>query len=841
MTVVSLRLHFYRPSGVDRVAIVRLVPSTAGNTVEVSRGKDRRSLGDAAVHGPYAWSDAEAAVAREVGALKDDGFLRAGLGLLLTTLEGKSKRKRALAARRLGWMREAAAVEPLLAAGLKATDDTPAIVDALGEIGDTRAIAFCRTVAAKKLLSRRRSGVEALRRLDDASGLADAKNVALARLPSTVRDALAECNEGDLSASNVKPLADVVLLVPIKDRGLAIDTLYEIGSPLCVAAACEAMIRDQIDATHMWRYAKSVFKRAMLRHDVRTFGWLAHGIEVGTRVSKGTTATVKSGLDGEMRETRVFGRATQAYMQRATWRYLRQLAKHRPTWYAYAAAETLVHYSHSDAIDPKGRYGAYSRAYLLHRILWGASDRYELITRRMRFRLKAGASAEPPTGLREEAFPELWDLVPHLYLRVLGGARLPVVHEFALASLRRAHMQVVKDGTHAEIVALVAAEYPPTAELGLEELRRRFDPTAPDWDLLLTLLRDTRVFVRAVGHEWLECSAKVWTSDATRVAALLGVDDPTTRAEVARHVVTALRTATPDARRALASAMLGVLRGPESSEDAHAAHAQIAAALATEVAALATTDDLIALLAQGSVHAKTVAARALATKDGAATALGVEQLVAMAGHELVALREASHALFRAMIDAIRADPSPLYAMLESQWTDTRAFAIDLLRTELDTNALTPEALIGLCDSNRADVQDLGKQLVGRRLQELDPQDLIKRLSQHPHRNMRRWTVDLTVKHLRDGFVPLAACEELFRTVLLDVVPDRAAKRAVVAFLAERGTRDERQAEVASRLLSELVRSKTKDEYERALAALARIKIAFPGVDAAVVLREEART
>lgn len=832
-----MNLHLYRPSGADRVAIVAVLPSSSGDgqLVQVARGKTRKTLGDAKVYGPLAPAEVEQVVAREVTALKGEGFLRAGLGVLLTTLEGKSKRRRALAARRLGWMRETAAVEALLAAALKASDDLPSIVDALGEIGDERAIAFVRTIAAKKLLSRRRSGVEALRKLNDATGLADAKNLALARLPASVRDALASRDESDGSRANVAPFVDVLVEVPVKDRGLAIDSLYEIGSPLCVGAACEAMVKGQIDAPHMWRYAKSVFKRSMLRHDVTTFGWLAHGIEVGARVSKGTTAEVKSGYDGETRTTRIFGRRTQAYMERAAWRYMRMLAKHRPSWYPYAAAETLVHYTHDDEIEPRGRYGAYAGAYLLHRILWGSSERYELVTRKMRFRLAQGASVEPPTGAREEAYPALWDAQPRLYLRVLGGAQLPVVHEFALAAVRRAHMDVVRAATHGEIVAMIAAPYPPTVELGLDELRRRFDPEKPDWDLLLTLLGDARSFVRALGVEWLERTTRAWASDPARVVALLAIDDATTRAAVARHVLAALSGAATDTRLAFAQALLAVLRGPEPTEGAHDGHAQIAQALAAEIASLASTADLLSLLAAGSLSAKSVAAHALAEKAGAAEALGVTQLEAMAAHELVALRAASHRLFRQILDSLRRDPSPLYALLESPWDDTRRFAIDLFRTSIETSALTPEALIGFCDSNRVDVQDLGRDLVTRHFAELDPQDLIKRLSQHPHRNVRRWAVELTVKHLKDGYVPLAGLEELFRTVLLDVSPDRDAKRAVLAFLAARGLCDERQAEVACRLLGELVRSKTKDDFERALAALAKIKVAFPSVDAAVVL------
>jgi hypothetical protein len=655
-----------------------------------------------------------------------------------------------------------------------------------------------------------------------------------------VRDALAGRDENDWSPANVDPLVAIVNQVTPKDRGLAIDTLYEIGSVLCVNAARHALTQNAIDAPHMWRYAKSVLKRAMLRHDVVTFGWLAHGVEHVGRTSKGTTATVKSGYDGEMRETKIFGRRTQDYVRRACGRYLKMLGRHRPSWYAYAAAETIVHYTSEDEDDPSLGYGSYARCYFLHRVLYGSSKRYAFVARRMRFRIKGSKAANVPSGVREEAFPDLWDATPRAYVRLLSGAKLVVVHEFAIEAVRRAHMDAVREATHAEIVGFVGAPYPPTVDLGLEELRRRFNPNDPDWSLLTTLIADKRPNVRDLGLEWLGATARMWATDAARVMQFLSMGDATTREAVAGHVVPALRDATPEARRAIAAALLEALRGKETEEGAHAAHAQIAAALAAEIGAAVPLHELLVLLLDGSDAAKGVAARAIATKPGAAEAFGVDQLVAMSVHELVAIREAARGLLRQITPTLKRDPSTVYTLLECEWADTRTFAIDFFKSEVDVTSLPTEAIVGLCDSNRVDVQDLGKHLIERRMESLDPQDLIKKLSQHPHRNMRKWVSGLIVKHLKAGLIPLAGLEEFFRTVLLDTNPDRAMKHAIVGFLAERGLADERQAEIAGRLLGEFVRSKTKDDLERAIIALTKIKMAYPSVDASISVRGEGK-
>ena len=126
------------------------------------------------------------------------------------------------------------------------------------------------------------------------------------------------------------------------------------------SSALAALEKSAFDQPHLWRYAKSVHKRSMLRRDFVTFGLLAHAIEARARTSPGTQAKVKSGYDGEEKKMRIFGRATQNYLRRATWRYLRRLARYAPKSYAHAAAEVILRYGPEDLAEPKGRFGALS-------------------------------------------------------------------------------------------------------------------------------------------------------------------------------------------------------------------------------------------------------------------------------------------------------------------------------------------------------------------------------------------------------------------------------------------------------------------------------------------------
>lgn len=824
-------VRLFRAHGTDRVAFVSTLPSSsgAGKMVQVARGPKRKSVVPK-LFGPLEDAQAEEVFQRELDALLAEGFVYSGLGVLLSALDSKKRRKRTLAALRLGWMRQKAAVEPLLELAKKANEELPTLVDTLGELGDARAIVVARAAAERKLLSRRRSGVEALWKLGDAEGLADARNRALERLPPSVREALQNADVSTESAAAVAALHAVVAAVPVKDRGLAIDTLYELRTPLTVSAVRSLVKTEAIEKPHLWRYAKSVLKRSMSRFDFVTFGLLAHRIEALRKTAKGTVATLKSGLDGETKQMRVFGKKTQLYVIRSLWRYLVRLARYRPLWYAHAASEVLVHYRAEDERKPSGLSGRYASLYLFSKIVFGASTRFQVDHRRLKMLFKSSKHAAPPAGAREEACPEQWDAAPEAYVRVLAGATLPLVHEMGLRAVR-ANPKLLENASNASVVAMVGAPYEATVELAVGELRRRFDPASPDVELLRLLVADARQKVRAVGLEWLEASRDVWVRDAALVMELLSSEDPAARSAVAEHAVFALDGAGADARRSIAKAIYRWLLGKEPIEGAHDAHGRIGQVLSVEIAELARIDELVALLAHGSPAARNVAVGALARKPDAATLLGTARLVMLASDENGGVRAAAQAMLEAMLPELTKDPSPLFSLLEVPFEDARRFAKEMLSKRIDLGVLSFDALLGLADSNLKEAQDLGKELILARLEALPADKLIAALTQHPHRNIQRFALDLVVRRLQQGFVRLTALEEFFRGILLDANPDRAMKRTLIDFLGQRGLADEHQAAVAAKLLAEVAKSRTRYESERAIVAVAKIKVAFPHVDA----------
>jgi hypothetical protein len=834
-------IHLFRVSGDDRLAIVSVEPAGPGAwMLRVARGKVRGKLTGGTVYGPYLAASLRPLYEELLAKLEAEGFVRAGRQDTLLALTSSRAAERARAALRLGWRRDRDAVGPLIAALAVAKRDAPAIVDALGMIGDTSALEAVRPFAERQLLSRRRSGVEALRNLGDVEGLAQARQRGLERLPTTVVAALGQLDEHDVRKENLQPLLDALKALDTKERALSADVLYEADTPVAVAAAKRALQSIPLEKPHAWRYAKSVYKRAMLRHDAAMVGWLSHAIEQRARVSTGTKAVLKSGLDGESREMPVFSKKTQGYVRRLGWRYLTRLARWRPDRYADVAAEVLVHYGPEDLRAPKGRLGRFAECYLLARILFGGGTRYAFDSRRLRARYASAAAAkEPPSHVREEAHPELWDARPRAYLRIASAARLPEVLDFAARGLAR-HPDAVKDAGSKVLLGLLGAGHAGLVAVGLAELERRFEPHKPDVALLRRLLSSEHEPARVAGTRLARECAAWWAVRGRALVELLLAAPGAQGAELASAAAAVLSERDAAVRMGVAEKVLAALRAPEPSEGAHAPLAELARlALLADLDAMLDTKDVIDLVDASSTPVRALAGALLARRPEAFALVGLERLRAWCESELVGVRRAGHALLRGGESALREDPAPLFALAESRWDDTRAAALGVLRDAVGFERLGLEGVIALCDASPPDVRALGRELVVRGFDDaLDPQEVLFKLVEHPARDMRRFALTLIEAHLKPGFVPLARIDGFVKAVLLDLSPDREVKRRLIRFLEARGLSDERQAEVVIALLDAVVRTKTIHDFERVIGALTNVHLAFPAIRSIVRLNEE---
>lgn len=822
--------RLYHPTRPDRLAMVSVEPASQAGSflVQVARGPSRAQLVDTRLFGPYVVEEAIEALRVVLEGLLSEGYVEAGAAARLEDLASERAKTRAHAALNAGWRQERHAVEALLSLASKPREDIASVVEALGRIGDPRAIPVIRSEAGRKLLSRRRAGVEALRMLGDAEGLADARNQALSRLPAPVQGVLQSLDDTDVSAAPA--LVAVVLAQPVADQGVVLDTLYEMGTPLSTAAACQGLLAVDLPRPRIWRYAKSVLKRAMLRLDGATVGVLLHRIELLSRQNTGSTATLKSGYDGQKRKVRVFSRRTVDYLRRSVWRWLVRVARHVPASYASVAAWLLVPYGDEDDVIPGHRVPRTGKSYVFHRILMHRSPRFVYDARRTCFRWRSSVAEAAPPGAREEAFPELWDAAPRAYLTLLSRARHGHAVQMAVEALER-HPTLIEQATEDELAAMLGQRFDALVRRATEELRRRFDPDAPDFALIEALLASEHDSAKSLGLLLLRDAAHVWTRDPVRVVAFLGMKSDVGREAAARLVVAGAGSLSPAVRRDLAARVVQAVTTGESAEGAHAGFVEVARVLHAEIAALVGVETALSLLVLDSDAAAAVAEIVLASMPDPLRTLGTHAVLDLASSPRASRR-------RVVLSVLAKEPSPDFSVLlqlaDVDWEDVRKAASRRLM-QVDVSGFDLAAWMGLLDSTREEVQEAARDLLRRNLERVDTHEVLSRLAQHPSPSMRGFVVDLAVSHLRPGFVRLAKMEPLFRAVLFDVRPDRKLRARVLDFLVERGLCDGAQADLAASVLGDVVRSVTHDVRERALEGLVRLQLAYPEVTSPVHL------
>lgn len=814
-----------------RLAVVSVQPAADGRVhVVVARGASRHALTDSAMYGPFAASEAVVRCDDIVEGLRRDGYLPGGVAAMVDTVRSsKSPKARAHAAERLGWRRERAAVSALVERAQQPKDDVTSVVTALGRIGmaSEAAVDVVRAEAARKLLSRRRAGAEALRLLGNTPGVTEGQARARERLVDV----------GVMASSSAAELVLRLASLPKKDQGPAAEALYDLGTDVAVEAVQRHLETAPLTQPGFWRFAKSILKRAMVRHDGATFGLLMARIErLGRTAKGGTVSSLKSGLDGESRPTRVFSQRTADWLRRAAWRHLTRVARYRPEDFTRLATDVLLQARNSDDVAPRHRVPASGHCYLVMRIVHAGGARFEVDHRRPIHRLIKGKP--PQSEAREEAFPELWATaaadVDVRRLLAFAEHRLVIAMALRLVALRPA---IIDD---ADTTALVAMLRLPALATRIEPLlRRRLRQPPLDVNALIALAAlgdagsdDARVLVGTV----ISDSAHLWLHDAAVCIQLLLA--PSAVAEVAARL---LRVGAPSLtateRGDLVARVLSTIEAPEPREGAFDAVAEVIDVLADDVAAACDIERARKLLAMHPVGAA-VAAIVIGRRDDAVDLLGIPEVLRLAGHSIAAWRSVVTTMLTWSAGAFAARPGLLLELLEGEWDDVRVAGLHALNG-MEATLLRPgkpdtDAVIAVCDSTWPAVQAVGQRFVrGLVAAGEDTGPLVIRLAQHPHAAMRAFVLDLAEgvvgPGLRPGFAPLLRLEPLLRAALFDVRPSHALRRRVVTLLARRGVVDEAQGELAATILRDVVRSRTHGLRDDALAALVSLADRWPEV------------
>lgn len=820
-----LRLGLPDAAPAERCLLLSL--ETAGPAgswlLRLASGAGWRHLPGIQIYGPWPPEQAIAEFQALATRLRGLGYAEPGPGqALLERLSSSDRRQRAWAAQQLAWCADPRAVAPLLAAAAQAGTELPVLLDALARLGATAALPLAREQAAKQLLSRRRSGYEALRRLGDTSGLAEADLRGLERLPESVRSALAALDGQRRDATAVSALQQALdALEPIK-RGLALDQLYELGTPLAVAASVPLLTRE-IGAVHLWRYQKSVLKRAMLRDDTTTFAHLALAIERGTAQGPGARAGVKSGLTGQAHEVRLCSRRTQRYLLRRCRRYLRLLAKNDPARFLEAAVALLTRYGPEDARVPRGKIPPFGWCALLHQLLYAAGDRLRYSAWSSTFRPRVTTTPAPAFSATEVYAAALYHAQPGVFLK-LATAALADVQAFAWPALQ-ARPELLEAADAAALVALLELADPTLAAMAAARVQQRLE--GPDADIeLLGALLDGGPRAQALAQQPLGHGAWLRGLRPTALLLLLLRDHEDARASAAQAILTAYADGTSGQRVQLCAALLPRL-APERDSERLSGVRQVLAALADSAAPLLDLPALLDWIQRGGPDLQALAGRLLGLHPHLTT-LPLAQLSAMADSSVPAVRAAAASGMARQPQALAADPWPLLQLAESRYLDNRVAALTVLAA-LEPAMLGFDALLALADSNRAELQAFVCNWLQQHPVGVDQARLLHHLIEHPHPIPRAFVLELLEQHWPDGVTALSALDLFFRSALLMTGLRRAARERLFDLLERRGLADAAQAQLVHGWLSLALRTRNQRDFARIAASLSRLQLAWPAL------------
>ena len=175
-------------------------------------------------------------------------------------------------------------------------------------------------------------------------------------------------------------------------------------------------------------------------------------------------------------------------------------------------------------------------------------------------------------------------------------------------------------------------------------------------------------------------------------------------------------------------------------------------------------------------------------------------IVNVASCETLEVREYIWAYFRQHVEHVKADKKEALRILDSDWDDTRDFAMEFFRTQFAEQDWDPDTLVSICDSTRGEVQDLGRELITRFFDEADGKTYLLKLAQHPAPELQAFASNYLDRFARDDFENLKALEWYFTAVLSQVNRGRVAKDRAQQLLVSEALKTREAAEFVMNLL-----------------------------------------
>ena len=300
-----------------------------------------------------------------------------------------------------------------------------------------------------------------------------------------------------------------------------------------------------------------------------------------------------------------------------------------------------------------------------------------------------------------------------------------------------------------------------------------------------------------------------------------------------RPVIRRLATEHPEFVTQLATQLIGVLLRKEQYEGVHSDVLQV---LREDLPVWMTgiaRETALQLLKAKSSPAQELGGLVLSENcDRWTHEFETADIVKLASHEILSVREAARAMFLQILDRIRSNDREMRSavrLLEAKWDDSREFARQVFNTRFTLEDWTPDVMVSICDSIRDDVRQFGRDLVTRTFQQSYGQDYLLKFSEHPSADMQLFATNYLENYAVDNCDRLRELTPYFITVLCQVNRGRVAKQRVFAFLEKEAQKSESAARVVAEILTRQSLTMAIGDKAVALHTMLKIHQSYPQI------------
>ncbi len=208
------------------------------------------------------------------------------------------------------------------------------------------------------------------------------------------------------------------------------------------------------------------------------------------------------------------------------------------------------------------------------------------------------------------------------------------------------------------------------------------------------------------------------------------------------------------------------------------------------------------------------------------------EIVQFSHHEVFVLREVAREMVMRILPRLKQQPPELaiaVRFLESKWEDSTEFGFRFFSTFLSPTDYTPEILVGLCDSNNADVRKFGREMLTRCFKEADGQNYLLKFSEHPNADMQLFATNYLENYASNHPEYLEALQPYFIRVLSQVNKGRIAKQRIFAFLEREALNSPSAAKIVAEILTRQSATVAIGDKAKSLKIMLKLHCQYPDI------------